>query len=225
VHLVHVNLIFILLAHSVGHLVSFVSSLHIEKYSIWEYGYPSKYLLGIFTADKPSIKDPKKRLIRLLVRVLILPVYLSDWLFGKHLGLREIYVRPLDDALIRVIRNRLEMIVPEFSRGADNESDFFRFVYHSAVEMSPNHLPKMQSYVALYGFMRALTMVFDILFWISILHMFLADVAWYCDIMGPSLILLLSYITYMGFIKFYRRFSLEVMMAMVVSSSKTQARS
>lgn len=38
---------FVLFASVLGHLLSYLSSEIVEKYSIWSLGYPSKYLLGI----------------------------------------------------------------------------------------------------------------------------------------------------------------------------------
>lgn len=38
---------FIIISYTIGHLVSFASSITIEKYANWRYSYPSKYLLDL----------------------------------------------------------------------------------------------------------------------------------------------------------------------------------
>lgn len=47
---------FIIVSYTIGHLVSFTSSITIERYAIWRYSYPSKYLLSFeyngFWSDK-----------------------------------------------------------------------------------------------------------------------------------------------------------------------------
>ena len=82
------------------------------------------------------------------------------------------------------------------------------------MEHAPNHLPKMQNYVALYGFLRTITFLSVVLFWAVIIYSL-------CDAfsLGLSVRLILggfvlSYILFMAFVKFYRRFSLEAMIAL-----------
>lgn len=40
------SVVFIVFSYVIGHAVNYLSSITIEKYSIWIFGYPSKYLLG-----------------------------------------------------------------------------------------------------------------------------------------------------------------------------------
>ena len=37
---------FIIVSYALGHLISFISSITIEKYGNWKYGYPSKTVIG-----------------------------------------------------------------------------------------------------------------------------------------------------------------------------------
>lgn len=46
---------FILASYSAGHCLSFISSIFIEKFTIWTIGYPSKYLLGISPTNYFSV--------------------------------------------------------------------------------------------------------------------------------------------------------------------------
>jgi hypothetical protein len=94
------------------------------------------------------------------------------------------------------------------------KTDFFRFIYHYAVERAPNHLPKMQNYVAIYGFLRTITLISVFFFWGTIWHIAQLE-CFHWAFVGISVgVSFLSFIFYMSFIKFYRRFSLEAFMAL-----------
>lgn len=216
---------FVLFAYAIGHLLSFVSSVTIERYSIWAMGYPSKYLLGVSQAGYfHSERHPALRaVIRSVVFALILPVSLMDLVLGKFLGMRDLYAKPLDDLLIKIIREKVYKLI-QVVGGVENPTqhgkaygtDFFRFAYHYAVENAPHHLPKMQNYVALFGFLRNISLIVVLAFWPTAYAVAKGLVAW------PALLALAvaSYLCFMAFVKFYRRFCLEALMATAVSYNR-----
>lgn len=217
---------FVLASYAIGHFLSFVSSITVERYSIWAYGYPSKNLLGLKHLGYFSVSEKKiqRWIMRFVVGFILAPIALIDWLLGSFAGLGKVYIKRLDPFLIEIIQRKVFRLVSEHAElpDVDNygravEHDFFRYVYHYAVENAPNHLPKMQNYVALYGFLRTLTLISIMFFWGLIWHvadgMFsYMDAAW---LLLSSM--LVTYVLFMGFIKFYRRFSLEALMAMAVT--------
>lgn len=214
---------FIFLAYIVGHILSFLSSVLIERYSIWSDGYPSKYLLNISPKGYFDVEQPKplRVSIRAIVALMLLPISLFDLFIGHWAKFRELYAKPLDKLLISIIWKKLFALMiehggmkapPEGSKSSN--SDFFRYAYHYAVENAPNHLPKMQNYVALYGFLRTLTLLSVILFWAMVWHIRNLDLLAYQAILWALLPALITYILYMSFVKFYRRFSLEALMAL-----------
>lgn len=217
---------FVLLAYVVGHFLGFVSSITIERYSLWAHGYPSKYLLGLGSKGYLDVKERKilRIFIRIIVFILLLPISTLDWMLGKKAGMYEFYAKSLDPLLIAVLRKRIESLIDNHAGiqdrgkyGKAGELDFFRYAYHYAVENAPNHFPKMQNYVALYGFLRTLTLISLIMFWIIFWHIVVYD---YFFCRGWILILLttiLTFLLFMAFVKFYRRFSLEALMAMAVT--------
>ncbi|MFZ3153301.1 hypothetical protein [Pseudomonas sp.] len=222
---------FVLLAYTFGHILSFISSVTIERYSLWAMGYPSKYLLGVKGSGYFSFSSNKnlRLAIRLLVFVIILPVSLMDFFIGKFLGLRELYAKPLDAMLANLIKDKIYALMkskgglkaPE-KHGKASDTDFFHYAYHYAVEHAPNHLPKMQNYVALYGFLRTLTLLSILFFWAMVWHAIEQRTP---PLTASATLLLLSmlcYLLFMAFVKFYRRFSLEALMAAsVVYQEKT----
>ncbi|MGH7802096.1 MAG: hypothetical protein ACREOW_15965 [Thermodesulfobacteriota bacterium] len=224
---VEVYIPLVLAAYAIGHFLSFISSVTVERYSIWAIGYPSKYLLGLPHARYFATEE--KRAIRCVVRTVIAiflgPVVLLDWLLGAQAGLRDLYAKKLDSLLITALRNKIDTLMSECTGkpkdyGTASKHDFFRYAYHYAVEHAPNHLPKMQNYVALYGFLRTLTLLSVIFFWWLVWQAVRGTFTRLQDIVLLSASMVLCYVLFMAFVKFYRRFSLEALMALAVSYEK-----
>ena len=208
---------FVLLSYTAGHLLSFISSIFVEKYSEWTIGYPSKYLLGF----KAEGYFSGNIFVRLLVALLLAPISIFELLLNVTIKYRNTYAKPLDVLLQNIIRSKGNALIKDHS--GQNEppegysaatANFFLFFYHYVVENSPNHFAKMQNYVALYGFLRTLTFISVLFFWSLIFHV----VDGYFSIKLGGLLLLvsstLSMVFYLAFVKFHRRFSLEVLMAL-----------
>lgn len=217
---------FVLLAYIVGHVMSFLSSVTVERYSLWSSGYPSKYLLGVAVDGYFKVSEPRK--LRLIVRLLnwliLFPISAIDLVLGQWLGFRKMYAKQLDPLLVQLIRHKMVALLVEHGelrsvpeRSSEKYDDYFRFVYHYCVEHAKNHLPKMQNYVALYGFLRTLTLLSVAVFWMVAWHVWsenmsrIAGGGW---VFGSAM---LAYVLYMAFVKFYRRFSLEAFMALTAS--------
>ncbi|MGH2581587.1 MAG: hypothetical protein ACRDFQ_01670 [Anaerolineales bacterium] len=210
---------FTLGAYTIGHILSFVSSITIEKYSLWKLGFPSKYLLGLGYPEYYDVQEPKptRVFLRTIIALFLLPITFLDIILGNFLRLHEIHAKSLDPALRAILQHKVSNLVEKLSRGKGKRRkrevkaggvDFFRFAYHYVVEHAPNHVQKMQNYVALYGFLRTLTLITILLFWINLFFQPLG----YAPFALISAIL--SFILYLDFNKFYRRFSLEVLMAL-----------
>lgn len=221
-------LFFIILSYICGHLLNFLSSVTIEKYANWKYGYPSKYLLGIDTRGYwRSVDHWKEYIWRIGMLFLLFPVIFLDFIFGNLLRFKQFYQKDLDEMLKRLIFFKINKLFEkigfdnvedyqEFENGNGNEYDFHRVVTHYAYENSKNHQTKMSNYVALYGFLRTLCMIFN---FISIYY-FLRTVKYSVLNFKTTIIFiilsLLSYVSFMAFMKFYRRFSLEGFMVITI---------
>jgi hypothetical protein len=209
-----------IMAYVMGHVLSFLSSATVERYALRQCGYPSHYLLGLPAGAYKKTEPPRPtiRLMRVGIDCFLLPISLAEQIFAK-LGARELYAKPLDPLLTNLLRRKVvgllksegEIDPAEF--GSPTDHDFFRYVYHYAVEHAPGHLPKMQNYVALYGFLRTLAFVAVVDFWLALLlrivgKLPLATAAAYCGALGLG-----SFVLFLAFCKFYRRFTLEALMA------------
>lgn len=215
---------FILGSYFLGHILSYISSITIENYANWHVGYPSKYLLGHIKASYFSEKDeyPKTRkFLRIIVWLFLFPITFLDITIGILLNLKQLlYGRKLDDPILISVINKKLYALLKLTTGnkkgtTELNSGIFRIAYHHAVEHANQHFSKLQNYVALYGFTRTVTMVIVLLFWYLIILM-VNNME--LSFLVPLFILsFLSFFSYLNFMKFYRRFSLEVFMALVTT--------
>ncbi|EFJ2363971.1 hypothetical protein G6F10_003912 [Escherichia coli] len=225
----------VIISYIAGHFISITSAFFIEKYMNEELQYPSEYLFNKLSDDKKNIltpssdkqnEDTKRKIKYCIIKVMLFPIIPWDYATQKlcysqslpfqlanttWLMIKEGYEKKfrIDDKLLN-IRTGLH-------------DDLFRLAYHYVYEFSNQHQTKIQNYVALYGFCRNICLVFVIIFWISFLTLI------YRAIEGGavsyiSISTLLSfffvYVFYVGFVKFYRRYTLEVLMAFAVLQSK-----
>jgi len=151
-------LFFIIVSYALGHLISYLSSLTIERFANYKYNYPSKYLLGL--TDKSTQYFPKGvrwqiTFFRIFLAAVILPVSVLDFILGKHFLFNRFYTKELDPYLIEVIKKKslvlLSQLYPDGYKDFENH-DFHRIISHYVYENTPGHQFKMTNYVALYGF-------------------------------------------------------------------------
>lgn len=234
-------------SYIIGHFVAYLSSITVEQFAIWVYDYPSKFLLK----DVPSnnfwnsngnekLKLWYKRIWRVVMCILLLPISIGTLVFGKFLKLREFFIKKLDDYLILAIETNQLLMAKYLGIQKEDDMDFHRIVYHYEYEKQSRHSQKMDNYVALYGFLRSLTFIINCTFlWIlgyygirSIFtcykeynwnflngELFNTGLMWLLIGLG-----MLTYVFFMAFMKFYRRFTLESFMCLVTDTSykKTQ---
>ncbi|EIG5792320.1 TPA: hypothetical protein ACGGKS_004731, partial [Escherichia coli] len=198
---------------------SILSSCLIEKYMNSKLGYPSIYLFSKRSSLKIKRHNTKFSIVNFIRGVFLFPVSAFDKAEHHKTTLHSILIKvfwpQIRDGYINVFS------VSTLYRRKGLRGDLFRLAYHYVYEHSKNHQVKMQNYVALYGFCRNITFVFLASVW---LLMFLLLLSFLIDInirLLPFCFLLLfciaaSRVFYYGFVKYYRRYSLEVLMAFAV---------
>lgn len=221
---------FIILSYTLGHLVSFASSITIEKYANWRYSYPSKYLLNIkhkgYFKSSINWKDVTWRIGMIII---LFPCVIYDFLFGQLLGFKKFYTSPLDKFLQTFVIFKLNNLVKklgidkieeyeEYNNGKGNNFDFHRIATHYAYENSKNHQSKMSNYVALYGFLRALSFIFNFTAIYFFIRVYLYLEFNFVNIFILIILSGLSYLSFMAFMKFYRRYSLEGLMVITIDT-------
>lgn len=208
----------LVIAYMLGHLLSYISSMTIEKYSVWTIGYPSVYLFqpqrsALFRAptELSGWSRVANTIVRWLVLVVLLPVVLLDAVLGRAMGFRGTMQKPLDDHLAAHIRRSVERLVHRDH--LEDGEDHFRILYHHSLEHCPAHNYKFSNYVALYGFTRTMTLVLTITAWVALVAALRNGAGTWPSVLLVAAVSLVAYVSYADFNKFYRKFSLEVLMA------------
>ncbi|QCK16239.1 hypothetical protein [Mangrovivirga cuniculi] len=217
--------ILIIVAYVIGHIINYLSSITIEIYSNWKYGFPSKTLIarkpkGYFDFDCKKPRNWIKRLI--LLPMFLLPLWPTDFIFGNLFGIKAHLTRPMDRPYIDIAKLKTYSLIKingyleADKMGSADSLNFFRYLYHYVLENCPNHVPKLQNYVALYGLLRTFSLIFNFLFFIWFILSITKEYSLINYIIAGSC-MAICYICFMAFMKFYRRFSLEVIMAHIVT--------
>lgn len=222
--------IIIVLSYLVGHILSYLSSVSVELYSIWSIGYPSRYLLNLPFPGfwRNILKEPeiRKRLLKFGMVLYIYPVAICDIFVRTVFKVKNLLGKSVDPIISELIHKKVDdYLVSNFSEEDKNQinncetTDFFNLVYHFTLEKSPTHVTKLNNYVALYGFTRTLCFSFITLSWIVIARGFGGVFSLRASVVLLSLILISS-ILYLDFNKFYRKYSLEALLAFVSNYNK-----
>lgn len=232
---------FIIISYVCGHLLSFASAASVERYAVWVYGHPSKYLLNLKVTGFWSVggaNRPASIALRCMMWFFLFPVSFSEFLFGFCFKLRGNYVAPLDKLLIEVIRININKLVRKCgvenpsSYGEASEHDFSKLAMHYATEFAPNHIYTLRNYVALYGFLRTVCLVFIILFWLVVSKYLFMEWQWksiygflipHGQWKGLLTIIittgLFCFISFLAFMKFFQRYHEESLFAIAVAAT------
>lgn len=221
-----------LLSYIVGHFVAYLSSLTVEHFSNWLYGYPSFFLLkdvppNYYWNVMPNIINSVKGVMlvvfklfwRLVIAVFLLPLTLGTLIIAKGLGVKYFFIKKLDESLIKNIESRCIKLMTKINYECqDEDTDFHRVVYHYVYEHQKLHAVKLDNYVALYGFLRAMTFIFNCTS-LYIMYLYLCNPANGKMLLFLFTIFVITYIFFMSFVKFYRRFTLESFMCLLTDDT------
>lgn len=242
-------LFFIIISYALGHILSFLSSITIEKYGNWKYGYPSKYILGYIKKSFWVVKNcPEnynenidiyeisvnkkerrtKNIGRFFLTILLWPFVLIDFIFGQKLHFKNFYHKGLDSYLTKVIKEKVVLLINSLGLSTENnisendlkKYDFHRIVTHYSFENCKEHQFRMVNYVAIYGFLRNLVLIFILASWyyfiLSLNTLNIENKIDFQTILTNLGIMFISYISFMAYMKFYRRYTLEGLMLILV---------
>ena len=138
--------------------------------------------------------------------------------------LKRFFIKQLDKCLVETIQSRCLDLADYL--GVDHkygETDFHRVIYHYEYELQKAHSVKMDNYGGTYGFLRAVTFIFNCLFLYLIIEVSPNfDLSSRIDWNLVTLIScagILTYLFFMGYMKFNRRFTLESFMCLIIDTS------
>ena len=236
----------IVMAYLLGHVIAFLSSVTVEVFSHKLYEYPSDFLLKRIAdkemktnnsaTETDEFSAPKKltSFLYILIYIILAPISLPAFFIGRCLHFDFFYLKPLDEIYSWNINDRflalLQKLRIDTGKGKDAimerfgvcskrqtyDSDFHRIAYHYEYEKTERHQNKLDSYIALYGFIRAICFLSVILFW-SFFIILTKQSLWCAGaLLFMSFLFCLPYILFMAFMKFYRRHTLETFMCLLV---------
>ena len=235
------SIICIVLSYTIGHIMSYMSSITVEYFSNKVFGYPSEYLMseerniGVNIIKRYFIADSRNddtRLIkigrfiwRLIVAFILFPLCLMTFTIGILGGVNKFITRSLDRYVIDSIKsksfqmaNKLGITQPS----VNSDSDYHRIVMHYVYVNIPVSHAKTDNYISLYGFLRSICFIFSIMFLIyGIQAIFTIDFECSIDwntIKSLTLFFFFSYFCFLAFVKFYRRFTLENYMSLLAET-------
>lgn len=159
---------------------------------------------------------------RFILIIILAPCVTLDYLLGSLLAFRRFYQQPLDPFLQDLTKNKIRRLIQHISLDQPidlndeklSQYDFHRIVTHYSYETSKNHQSRMSNYVALYGFLRNICLIFNVLTVYSIVYMIMKKTE---NFIFPMMFTLATYLSFMAFMKFYRRYSLEGFMVLLIS--------
>lgn len=225
---------FVIVSYVFGHLLSYISSITIEFFSNRLFQYPSKYLLGVpesleyerATIFEKLFKAPTKpgSCLLFFAYVVCFPVTLSIVMFAKSKSIKGYLTRALDDGIICAINKKMLEYSCTISYPYEPKCsccDSHRIIMHYVNVNIPNAMRKVDNYVALYGFLRSMSLVLSLVFIMVVISAIRtidlrAQIDW-------SIIFILCVffvapsVAYLGYLKFYRRHTLENFMAFLVA--------
>lgn len=228
-------LFYIIIAYCLGHFLSFFSTLTIEKYTRIVYDDPSKLLLS----DEIFVPNHNKSLFvnkwRIVLFFLIWPLILFDLLMVKYLKYNHTYLNFIEQPYKELIKRRINDVFKEVGYNNDifqnPKNNFHKLLIHYNYEFTKYHGHKLMNYVSLYGFLRVITLISCLFFnyvFLSALTNYYIDISWeglvkfltilFCLIS----IITLTYVFYLGYLKFYRRYTMENLMLILIINQKSR---
>lgn len=242
------SILIVLLGYVAGHFVSYSSSITIESFANNIFGYPSEYLLH---GNKLLWKDMWKRyylcqarssckiarwvkigckfILKTAILLLLLPISLMTFFVGWMVDVNSYITRPIDEYLkTSILKKQYELAKRLGINYADvnEQCDYHRLVMHYVYINVPECQRKVDNYISLYGFLRSITFVFCICFdcfFICAMKTLDFDMAVNLNVVFEIIILFfMCVLSFLGFMKFYRRCTLENYMTLVVGMKDKQ---
>lgn len=230
-----------LVSYFIGHLISFVSSMTIERYARWRYGHPMKFLLDdssgyprFFDAGGKSIGW--SRALRFVTAFALAPISIFESLL-LFSGILRNYIRSMGPDLASVVKAALAWLRNKAGMVSDPSkeypAEFESLAINYTLEAAPSHIYTLRNYVVLYGFLRSMTLVLVFATWGISLHV--AASVWLKEkcmmVVFPYLVVCLlgggfvCAISYGAYLKFWTRYNREALMGLAAVYLKEQTSS
>lgn len=232
------SLIILLMSYVLGHLMSFLSALLIETFAVWTYGYPTEFLLNKIKKWKyidyktitrysnrsqclQNIATINKYVFRLLLLIFLFPISICSLLLGQWLGFKYFVIKNINkfqkDMLLEKFGLFNRKILKSGIKSDEHEkTEIIKLLYHYYYENNIAHQKKIDNYVALYGLLRSITLIFNIFTIYLIYHCYSSHLLM-CkpQLIVITMFILGTYLFYLSYLKFYRRYTEEILMCLL----------
>lgn len=231
----HMILFYIIVSYCLGHFLSFFSTLTVEKYTRLVYGDPSKNLLSESTnKGKHPFRDIPFSKWRGILIALAWPLIVFDFIAVKILKYEHSYLKQISKPYLGLVRTRISDVFREMGLKedvfSDVENNYHQFLIHYNYEFTKYHGHKLMNYISLYGFLRVITLI-SCLFGSYLVCFFITRFG--IDLSFEGLVnftknlavicisMFATFVFYLGYLKFYRRYTQEnLMLVLIVSEDK-----
>ena len=178
--------IFVLFSYVIGHMIAYISSITVELFYTWYYGYPTNYLLK--KENKAESHDKKGgenkqcllnsklgfcgMLGHLIICLLLFPILVGHLIIERLFNLKLFIGRSLDAKLIDSISVKVKRVGESigYNDASTLDADMHRVVMHYVYENCQMHQVKFDNYVALYGFLRSVSFIFCMSFQFTLFY-------------------------------------------------------
>lgn len=229
--------IFFVISFLVGHIIAFLSSITVEKLVICYFGYPSKTLLVDQKIKGPikhrtairNIIDNIKNARVVIIHIFMFPLVPVVW-FLILTGWHSIVIKTLPNSIAKMIQDKFEKVTEYSIDPETSEKNWFIYICYYVINNNASASFRMYNYVTVYGFLRSFCFIFVVFSFISFKNSFysLYHIYYYgifiynydADYLKVFFIfMIISSMLFCAFIKFYRRYSEEAMMAFITKSA------
>ncbi len=119
IEIIEDTIILTIISYVIGHIIAYLSSITVEQYSQWLFGFPSFFLLKKApnwlywrigdNREEVDFKLPKsfqgwiELIVRGIVGLFLFPITICYLIIGKLLRMKYYFVKPLDKTLTKAI--------------------------------------------------------------------------------------------------------------------------
>lgn len=180
-------------------------------------------------AHRKSIKKGNRKVLlitRIVIAIVMLPVSCALLFLRYDMLWPQFIMKPLDRALIESINKVQKQLAIKLGMTEEkgDETDFHRVVMHYVYLHIEPCRRKTDNYIALYGFLRTMTLISCLIFdFLSIQQIDTIIRIGKTGVINSTAVVVLIVlffmcnVLFMGFMKFYRRFTLENYMTLLTN--------
>ena len=226
---------YVIIAYCFGHFLSFLSTLTVERYTRLFYGYPSNNLLAIVEQERKKIIFQNltfnkiiENLMGNLSLIIILPLIIFDSIM-YFLQYKHKYMEQIPLPYRELVKNKINKAFQKIGYSVDvfsnTDNNYHQLLIHYNYEYTQAHSSKLMNYVSLYGFLRVITLISSVYLTYLIYYFFTNySIEWGWKYIKDTIVIFsrlifygfITFIFYLSYLKFYRRYTLENLMLILI---------